>query len=197
MAFLPVFMRMGNCLVVGGGIVAARKVGDIVSSGGHAKVVAPAVCDEIRNREKNGEVAIAQRAFETHDIDGFDIVFAATDDKRVDERVASLCREKRVLVNVASNPELCDFFVPSCVRRGELTVAIGTSGASPASSAKIRQFIESILPHSLAEKISGIGLLRRKLLSCGKNPSDSEEYRREVESILDVCFQKTKSPDGE
>ena len=197
MAFLPVFMRMGNCLVVGGGIVAARKVGDIVSSGGRAKVVAPVVCDEIRNREKNGEVAIALRAFETHDIDGADLVFSATDDKRVDERVASICREKRILVNVASNPALCDFFVPSCVRRGELAVAIGTSGESPAAAAKIRQFIESILPQSLAEKISGIGRLRRKILSCGKNPSDSEEYRREVESVLDACFQKTKSSGGE
>lgn len=132
--FFPAFLDVSGkrCLVIGGGPVARRKARALARCGAQVTVVAP----EIRGtfgREKN--ITWRRRAFSAAVLTGGGLpwlVMAATDNKALNRRVFRLCERRRVWVNVADHPKLCRFILPSVVRRGALTLAVSTSGASPA-----------------------------------------------------------------
>jgi precorrin-2 dehydrogenase/sirohydrochlorin ferrochelatase len=125
--------------------VAARKAAELVGCGAEVVVVAPAVCDEVAAMERTGEVVVARRGFEEGDVCGAMIVVAATDDPRTNVAAREACRAVGVLVNVADVPDLCDFTLPALLRRGRLTVAVSTAGASPALSGRVRDAIAQVI----------------------------------------------------
>jgi precorrin-2 dehydrogenase/sirohydrochlorin ferrochelatase len=137
----PIFVNLEGrpCLVVGGGAVAFAKARGLHESGGRLTVVSPefvAAFDSISPLERR------VRPFEEGDPDGFFLAVAATDDPAVNRAVAEACRRRGVLCNVVDAPELCDFWVPSVLRRGDLTVAVSTGGASPALAKRVRRDLE-------------------------------------------------------
>lgn len=144
MSYYPVFLDIEGkrCVVVGGGTVAHRKVIMLLGHAGDVEVISPKLCPELKELVSDGSIKAVRRAYRTGDLDGAVVVIAATDDRETNERVAQEAREKRVLVNVVDTPDLCDFIVPSYVRRGDVTVAVSTNGKSPALARKIRKEIE-------------------------------------------------------
>lgn len=108
----PFFMDIAQkkIVVVGGGVIALRRVRSLASFGAKVCVIAPDVKDELR--EIDG-AKIVSRMFEAHDIDGAYCVVATTNNRSVNADVAKLCRAAGILVNVCDNPELCDFFFPA------------------------------------------------------------------------------------
>ena len=119
-----------RCLVVGGGRVAERKVAQLLDCGAEVTVVSPVTTRKIADLAARGAVRLARRTVQSGDLDRAFLAFAATDDAQVNQSVAHEVRKAGGLVNVADAPEACNFLVPSVVRRGDLTIAISTSGAA-------------------------------------------------------------------
>ncbi len=148
MDFFPVFMRLknDNCLVVGGGKVASRKVVLLAKAGARVLVVAPALCEELASMAAGGRIDHEARIFEDSDIDGKALVIAATDDQAVNSRVSQLARDRHVPVNVVDQPELCSFIMPSTIDRSPVQIAVSTGGSSPVLARLLRARLESYIP---------------------------------------------------
>lgn len=148
MAYYPISIDLAGkpCLVVGGGRVAFRKVVGLVRAGATVTVIAKQF---IHKFTVLGErVRYVERGFAEGDvIQEYALVIGATDSLEVNKAVAAACTEARVLCNIVDNPELCGFIVPSVLRRGPVTIAVSTGGASPLLARAIRKRIaENIGP---------------------------------------------------
>lgn len=135
-----------NALVVGGGPVAARRSAALAEAGAAVRVVAMDVSDAAREVEARHErVVVEARGFEASDCDGAFVVVVATDDAALNERVAATARDRGALVNRADAPEAGDFVVPAHRRRGPVTVAVSTGGASAAAGRRlVERCVEAI-----------------------------------------------------
>jgi precorrin-2 dehydrogenase/sirohydrochlorin ferrochelatase len=131
--------------VVGGGPVAERKVAGLLESGARLTVVSPSATDRLRDWSRADRVRLLLREYAASDLRGHSIVFVATDDGRVNADVARDARAAGVLVNAADDPAHCDFILPAVLRRGELTVAVSTGGASPALARTVRDELDAYL----------------------------------------------------
>jgi len=143
-AYYPLLLNIQGkkCLVVGGGEVALRKVQTLLEHSTTIEIVSPAFCAELNSLVKEGAVRSIQRDYKTEDLNNASLVIAATDDTKVNAKVAADARKKKILVNVVDKPEISDFIVPSCFRHGDIIVAVSTSGKSPALARKIRIELE-------------------------------------------------------
>lgn len=148
MNFLPVFVKLKDapCLVVGGGEVAARKVGLLLRAGGRVTVVSPECGPAVGELAQQGRVAFRCKPFEPGDLDGFTLVVSATSNGVVNEQVAAAATQRNIPVNVVDHPELCSFIVPAIVDRDPVIVAVSTGGASPVLARLIRSRLEALLP---------------------------------------------------
>ena len=148
MDFFPVFLDLENrdCLVVGGGRVAARKAGLLRRAGARVQLVAPQLCDELKGLADSGEVAWQQREFADADLQGKVLVIAGTNNAAVNRRVSELAKQSNIPVNVVDQPELCSFIVPSIIDRSPVQVAVSTGGHSPVLARLLRARLESYVP---------------------------------------------------
>ncbi len=147
MGFIPIFLQIEGrrCLVVGGGEVAARKIAPLLEAGASVTVITPEVSSGISELAQAGCLSLVLRHYCTGDMQGFQLVYAATDDRDLQRRLSDEARALNILINVADAPQLCSFIAPSVVRRGRLQVAISTGGASPALARLLRERIEQEL----------------------------------------------------
>jgi len=132
-----------HCVVIGGGKVAARKVGDLLECGARVRVIAPGLDEAFRGLEGFQHEA---RGYGAGDLAGAFLAIAATDDETVNSAVTREAAELGVLLNVVDQPERCAFQVPSRVRRGDLLITVSTGGALPALSRHIRERLEQEFP---------------------------------------------------
>lgn len=162
MGYYPVMIDLSGrkCLVVGGGEVGARKVRALSEAGAMVTVVAPEVDPALESMDR---VEILRRDYRTGDVSGAALVFAATGDRSVNMTVADDARAAGIPVNVVDDPELCSFIVPSVVRRGDLVIAVSTSGASPALAKRIRRDIEACYGPEYAGLVALMGELRTEV----------------------------------
>lgn len=139
---LPLFLDLQgkDVLVVGGGVVAARKAAELVAAGAKVRVVALDVAEELE------AIAVERRAFEERDIEGAWLVMAATDDAAVQKRVADACAKARVFCVAVDDPPNASAYGGGVVRRGPVTIAISTSGEAPALARLLREVLEQMLP---------------------------------------------------
>ena len=128
-----------ECLVVGGGAVAARKVTSLLKCGAKVTVAAPNLHPLLKDAVKRKRVRWIRRSFRPGDVKRQFLVITATDDRRRNTEVSRIARRRRIPVNAVDQPKDCTFTVPSVVRRGKLTIAVSTNGASPALSKQIRR----------------------------------------------------------
>ena len=173
--FLPVFMniRDRDCLVVGGGSVAARKAAMLASCGGRITIVAPELCDDIEAHTASGEYTHIPRPFEASDLDGKTLVIAATDDEHTNRQVSELAKARNLPVNVVDAPALCSFIMPSIVDRSPMQIAISTGGASPVLARMLRTHLESSIP-----------------IAYGKLAALVEDYRQAVKDAFPSVEQR-------
>jgi precorrin-2 dehydrogenase/sirohydrochlorin ferrochelatase len=144
----PLFLKLRSrdVLVVGAGRVAARKILDLVTTGARVRVVGPRATPAIAELAKRGDVTLRARRFETSDLDGAWLVVVATDDARLQGRIARACEARRVFVLAVDDPSRSTAYSGSIVRRGSYTVALSSSGATPALTRLLRELLEQILP---------------------------------------------------
>jgi precorrin-2 dehydrogenase/sirohydrochlorin ferrochelatase len=189
MKYYPAMLRLENItvLVVGGGEVASRKINDLIPCGAIMKVVSPQICDEILELKKihNEKLSLIEREYQTSDVDGIQIIFAATSDKKVNRRVYDDAKERRIFVNSADDPESCSFIVPSSFSRGDLQICVSTSGSSPAFAALIRRNIEKIIPSNTDEILQSLSEAKNYLKSI---ENISQKIRSEV--LIEIVNNK-------
>jgi precorrin-2 dehydrogenase/sirohydrochlorin ferrochelatase len=144
MGYLPIFVELAGrpCAVVGGGAVAERRLHALVERGAAVTVISPTAGDRVAALAESGAIRWRRRDWRPGDLAGFDLVFCAVDDSDARRMVAAEARKLGIPVNVADKPELCTFITPAIVRRGDLQIAVSTSGASPALAARIRVRLE-------------------------------------------------------
>jgi precorrin-2 dehydrogenase/sirohydrochlorin ferrochelatase len=144
MRYYPIYvdLQTQRCLVVGGGEVAERKVETLLRANGTVTVISPKLTPALRSWAEDGRIEALVRSYEPGDLNGFSLVFAATDDENLQRDITAEARARGILVNVVDRPALCSFIVPALVSQGDLTIAVSTSGASPALAKKIRQELE-------------------------------------------------------
>ena len=144
-------VRGKKCLVVGGGKVALQKVRGLLRAGAFPTVIAPHLKGELIRLGSQRRIFLIRDSFRAKYLEGQMLAIAATDDRQTNSKIAVLCRRRNLLVNAVDQPGDCTFTVPSILRRGSLTIAIATNGASPALSKKIRKDLEKIYGREFGE----------------------------------------------
>lgn len=139
-AYYPLFADLEGrrCVVVGGGIIAQRKVTMLLRCGAVVTVVSPTLTPSLAWSAQRGRIRHIDRRFRPRDVRGAWLVYAATDDQRINEQVYETTTRLRIFTNVVDQKPLCSFIAPAIFTRGSLTVAVSTGGASPSLSKKIR-----------------------------------------------------------
>jgi siroheme synthase-like protein len=156
-----------RCVVIGGGEVALRKARALLDCGAKVTVVSPTLHPDLAKLGEARRIRPIHREFQPEDLADASIAIAATDVKEVNQRVADAGREQGVFVNVVDDSERSDFIVPSFFRRGGLTIAVSTSGMSPALARKIRTRLEGIFGREFGRLLSMIKDVRSELKGQG------------------------------
>ena len=153
MDYLPLFfdLRGQPVLVVGGGVVAARKVEHLLKAHAQVRVVAPSLGEELTVFRDAGRLTHVAQVFEPALLDAARLVVAATDDEAVNEAVSQAARARGLWVNVVDDARRSSFIFPAIVDRSPLVVAIGTGGSSPTLARRVRTQIEALLPERLGD----------------------------------------------
>lgn len=146
-SYYPIFLNIQSkkCVVVGGGEIALRKVKTLLEHGASVEVVSPVFCPELVKISEKGKVKSQTRNYKSQDLKGALLAIAATDDADTNQRIFIDAKKLGVLVNVVDVPQYSDFIVPSSMTRGDITIAVSTSGKSPALARKIRTELENQL----------------------------------------------------
>ena len=144
MAYLPIFLDVTGrrCVVVGGGEVAARKVAGLLEAGADVVVVSPSLTVELAALARERRIHHINREYATGDFSGAALIYAATDDPELHQRLHADARDLGIPINVADVPALCTFIAPAVMTRGSLKIAVSTQGASPATAKSIIKRLE-------------------------------------------------------
>ena len=164
----PIFLKVNqlNVLIVGGGNVGLEKLSFLLKSSPNAKVslVAPFIKEEIRTlAETHPTVTLIEDVYDKEHLDGKHIVIAATDDQMVNLNIFLEAKQRNLLVNLADQPQYCDFYLGGIVTKGNVKIAISTNGKSPTTAKRLRQFFEQIIPESINELVQNLHVYRKRL----------------------------------
>lgn len=184
MKYYPVFLDLKNkeCAVIGGGLVAERKVELLLECGAKIMVISPELTDKLEKLRNLGKVFQVKRKYRFGDLEGVFLAVCATNDPDVNLRVYEEAIERNILVNVVDEPTLCNFIVPSTVRRGDLVIAISTSGSCPALAKKLRKELEKVFGSEYKEYVNLLRKLREKLM---EEEPDTEKRNLILKKLVD------------
>ena len=189
MKYYPVFLDVAgkNCLVVGGGSVGARKAEMLSRCQAQVKVVSQEFDAQFHDHPIKG-VTLEKKQYDTKDLMGMRLVFAATNNAGLNQQIKADAENIGILCNLADDPSAGDFILPSVVERGDLLVAVSTSGKSPAMARKIRQELEDYFGPEYADVLELLGALRQKMLAAGHDPDRHKKiFSRLIgEGLLDL-----------
>lgn len=177
----PIFLKIENqpCLVVGGGKVATRKVGDLVDEGAKVTVVAIQASVEIREWARKDVISLENRGFSKGETKGYFLVIAATNDHDLN-RAISREAGRTILFNSVDEPDLCNFYAGAVIKRGKLRVALSTSGAFPALAKKLKKDIDGFIPLSYERLLDRLSDYRGDFL---KREMPEDERKRIIDRI--------------
>jgi precorrin-2 dehydrogenase/sirohydrochlorin ferrochelatase len=166
-SLFPMFLKLEEkqILVVGAGKVGEPKIAGLLETGARIRVVALEATATVREWARERMVALELRAFSPDDLDGVFLAVVATSSRQLNERIYREAQQRAVLCNVVDVPDLCDFFYPAIVRRGDLQIAVSTAGKSPSLAQKIRQQLEAQFGPAYAEWVAQLGETRRLILA--------------------------------
>lgn len=185
MSFYPIFVQLEGkkVVVVGGGNVAHRKVLALLECGAAIYLAGRELVPELEQMVEKKEIHFLGHEFKDEYLNNAFIIIAATDDKDLNHHISTCAREKGVWVNAVDQPPDCDFIVPSILKRGDLQIAISTSGKSPALARKIRKSLEAQFGQEYETFLAMMGRLRKMVLSLGL---PQEENSRIFQKIVDA-----------
>ena len=164
----PVFLKLESLetLIVGGGAVGLEKLTSILKNSPTAKVsmVARTIQEPIRELASRYEnVRLYERNFKLWDLWNKDLLILATNNRSLHETIRKFARSRRLLINVADTPDLCDFYLGSVVTKGNLKIGVSTNGKSPTISKRIREYLEEALPEETNDLLNNMGKIREQI----------------------------------
>ena len=192
MGYFPFFMDITDKkgVILGGGRVAARKIGKLLAFSPVLVCVAEEFCEDILGQAREvGEqrLRLCCRSACEEDLTGAAFVIAATDDESVNGWAAAWCRERNIPVNVVDDREKCTFFFPALVREGPVTVGIASDGQSPSASGWLRRLMEQQMPEGMGQAVERLGRLRDQLKEILPQPKQRAEC---LEQLFAFCAQR-------
>jgi precorrin-2 dehydrogenase / sirohydrochlorin ferrochelatase len=166
-SLFPMFLKLAgrHVLVVGAGKVGEAKIAGVLESGARIQVVSLDATASVREWARDGRITLSLRAFINDDLNAAFLAVVATSSRILNERIYREAQQRGVLCNVVDVPDLCDFFYPSVVRRGDLQIAVSTAGQSPSLAQKIRQQLEKQFGPGYAAWVAELGETRRLILA--------------------------------
>ena len=164
----PIFLKVDqlDILIVGGGNVGQEKLEALLRNNPAARVrlIGERVKPEInRLAETYSFVQVEERAFDYADLEGTELLILATDSAATNAYIRELAKEKGILTNVADTPHLCDFYLGSTVKKGNLKIGISTNGQSPTFAKRFRELLEESMPEEIDELLDNLHKLRNSL----------------------------------
>jgi siroheme synthase-like protein len=170
-SLFPMFMKLSGrqCLIVGAGKVGEPKIAGLLETGARIRVVSLDAGAAVREWARDGRIELELRHFKAEDLHGAFLAIVATSSRTLNERVYHEAQRRGVLCNVVDVPDLCDFFYPSIVRRGDLQIAVSTAGNSPSLAQKIRRQLEKQFGPAYAAWVAELGETRKLILSSDLN----------------------------
>jgi uroporphyrin-III C-methyltransferase/precorrin-2 dehydrogenase/sirohydrochlorin ferrochelatase len=165
MDYLPIFIKLRgrSSVVIGGGEIALRKVTLLLKAGADVTVVAPELCDELAGRQMQGAITHVAAHFAPEQLDGAQLVIAATDDEAINRAISEAAQARNIPVNVVDAPELCTFVVPSVVDRSPIVIAVSSGGNAPVLARMVRARLETLIPASYGRLAQLAGEFRDKV----------------------------------
>jgi len=177
-AYYPVFVDLEGrrCLIIGGGLVAERKVTTLLKYGAAITVVSPTLTRRLSRYVRQRKIWHVARPFRANDLHGAWLVYAATDDQRINELVSRAASRRRVFANIVDEPRLCSFIAPAQVKQGDLVIAISTGGGSPALAKRIRQELQHLLGPHYGRMLRLLEQLRPQVQRRLKTPTNRKRF---------------------
>ncbi|GGD54499.1 precorrin-2 dehydrogenase/sirohydrochlorin ferrochelatase family protein [Paenibacillus nasutitermitis] len=188
---MMVSLKGKRCVVFGGGAIATRKVKGLVESGAdRVEIVSPDLSHELQQMVRIGAIVHRQREYKEEDLAEAFLIFAATDNYKVNQSIAMAAERSGLLCNAAHKAEEGTFVTPAVVRRGELLLAVATGGASPLLAARIKRDLEARYGEELVHDTARLKLLRERVQS-----EEPDEKRRQL--ILKLAVEDLFSNSSE
>jgi precorrin-2 dehydrogenase/sirohydrochlorin ferrochelatase len=186
----PIFLKLESLetLIVGGGHVGYEKLSAILRNSPSASVtlVARTIQEAIRELAlRHPGVKLHERNFKLWDLWDKDIVLLATDNRSLHETIRNFARTKRILVNVADTPDLCDFYLGSVVTRGNLKIGVSTNGKSPTISKRMREYLEEAIPEETNELLENMHKIRDQIKG---------DFNHKVKVLNDITSSWLETP---
>jgi precorrin-2 dehydrogenase/sirohydrochlorin ferrochelatase len=189
--YYPAFLNLQGkkTTVVGGGKVAERKILALLKAGADITVVSPEITKRLEREKLKGSIKHIPRQYRKSDVKNTFLVIAATDSEESNKQVSE---EAPCLVNVVDTPSLCNFIVPSVIKRGQLTIAISTSGLSPALSKSIRKELEKLYGPEFAEYVKLLEKIRKMAMSKISDTKKRMEFLKNLvsEKMIEMLREK-------
>jgi precorrin-2 dehydrogenase/sirohydrochlorin ferrochelatase len=178
-----------GAVVVGGGQVAARKVEGLLDAGVGVTVIGPLLAPILEQLASQGRINVVRRTYVYGDLAAARLVIAATDDPQVNQAVWQEAQACGCLVNVVDDPAHCNFFIPAVVRRGMVTVAVGTVGASPTLARRLGQEIQAIVGPEYGPLAALLAALRPRVQAGIPPERHAAFWRKLIDALLPLLRQ--------
>lgn len=192
----PIFLNLESkrAVVIGAGSVATRKILGLLDAGARLVVVAEHIDDALKASCKNTDIEFVEAKYSKDYLVGAAIAFAATNDRKTNEQIYKDCQQLEVLCNVADEPDLCDFFVPAVVKRGDLQVAVCTEGNYPAYAGHIRKKLEDIFTEKHGQFLTELETVRKRIMETMPDSADRKTLLGELVSDASFEYFMEKGP---
>ena len=178
----PIFLELSGrrVVVIGGGAVAVRKTQALLAAGARLIVVAERIDKMLTVLYRNKKAELIKSKYSKDYLAKAVLAIAATNDHQLNRRIYKDCQKLEILCNVVDEPELCDFFVPAVVKRGDLQIAIGTGGNCPSYAGHIREKLEEIFTEEHGQFLAELQTLRKRIIEDVAEPAERKALLGEL-----------------
>jgi len=164
----PVFFKLEelSLLIVGGGNVGYEKLTAVLtnSPATSIRLVAKKISEDVRQlAEDHPNIKLIEREFRPYDLENIQLVIVGINNSHISGLIKDMAKVRGLLVNVADKPELCDFYLGSVVKKGDLKIAISTNGKSPTVAKRIKEYLNQTIPGSIDEVLQNMNKIRERL----------------------------------
>lgn len=184
-----------QCLVIGGGKVAERKVLSLLEHKALGKLISPKITPTITHLVQKGKIDYEAREFQPKDLEGIFLVIAATNNNKVNKLIAQEAQKRGILINVVDTPADSTFILPAVVKRGSLMISISTGGKSPAFARKMKQDLEGQYGQEYGILVDILGNFRETIIQ--KEPDERKrkaifQHLAKASELLKIIKEKGK-----
>jgi precorrin-2 dehydrogenase/sirohydrochlorin ferrochelatase len=165
MAYFPAFIKLDDkkILIVGGGNIAYEKLERLLDFTQEIEVIAADLSEQMMQTLAKENISYEKRRYNKGDIADFAVVIIAVDDIGLQAEIYEESKQYNCLCNAVDSVEYCDFIFPSYVKQDDLTIAISTSGASPALAKHLKAYLRDMIPPSISAFLDEMKELRATL----------------------------------